>query len=244
MSTAQEKELALKPKADVPAVYRVASLPTERMGALLKENLGGAGLKFTDLQMFGGQSGGKTEWSVETGAGPKAIKELRGIVIHHTTDPRRYYEKTYDPRSVTPPDCTSNDGVTGYGTPGGGCAVCPMNQWGSANGGTRRGKACKEQHLLFLLREKDLIPCLIAPPPTSLRSIQNFFLDMVSDHGCFFYEVEARFWLAPSSKGDGVLIHGEVVRMLGAEEVAKVEAYRQAILPSLTEAARATTEPF
>ena len=241
----QDNALATTPKTDTPALYRVTSLPADRIGALVKENLGGTQLNVTDLQQFGGTTGGATEWEVATGTGTQTVKEVKGILIWHTTDPRAYYAGPYDPSQVTPPDCTSWDGVTGVGTPGGDCKTCEMNVFGSARDGKGKGKACREKHLLFLLREKDLIPCVISPPTTSLGAVQNFFLDLVNEHSCFYYEVECRFWLVAGMKNGykTAFLHGEVVRMLTEAEVGKIAAYREAIIPVLQHAAPAT-EPF
>jgi hypothetical protein len=233
-------------KVEFPSVYRVTTLPPDRIGEVVKENLGGSNLKFTDLQMFGGTTGGKAEWTVDTGAGRQSVKEIRGIVIYHTTEPRSYYATIYDPKNNTPPDCSSWDGVTGYGNPGGDCATCMMNQFGSAQEGKRRGKACKEKHLLFVLREKDLIPCVLSPATTSLRSVQNFFLDLVNQYACFYYEVEARFWMTESEVNGypTAILNGAVVRQLSEEEIAKISAYRQSVIPVLKSAAPKTIEPF
>jgi hypothetical protein len=40
--------------------------------------------------------------------------------------------------------CRSDDMVNGIGEPGGKCATCPMNQFGSAKNGEGKGKACTE----------------------------------------------------------------------------------------------------
>lgn len=40
--------------------------------------------------------------------------------------------------------CRSDDMKTGIGEPGGSCATCPLNQFGSAKGGKGKGKACTE----------------------------------------------------------------------------------------------------
>ena len=51
-------------------------------------------------------------------------------------------------------------------------AKCGYNQWGSGKNGF--GKRCKEQRLLFVLRENALLPLLITVQPGSLKSVVKF----------------------------------------------------------------------
>ncbi len=63
-------------------------------------------------------------------------------------------------------------GVQGIGEPGGACAICPLNAWGSGDNG--RGKACKNMRHLFLLRDGAFMPLQIILPPTSIRPFNDF----------------------------------------------------------------------
>lgn len=74
-------------------------------------------------------------------------------------------------RQVTPL-CSSVDGKTGYGAPGGACAVCALNQYGSVEKG--KGKACKNMRSLYILRSGEFMPLLLSLPPTSLRPYSDF----------------------------------------------------------------------
>ena len=70
------------------------------------------------------------------------------------------------------PLCSSVDGKTGYGAPGGACAVCALNQYGSVEKG--KGKACKNMRSLYILRSGEFMPLLLSLPPTSLRPYSDF----------------------------------------------------------------------
>lgn len=92
-----------------------------------------------------------------------------------------FYEGTYDPKNLTPPACfaignvptklvpSENSPVKQCDT----CAVCPMNQFGSAGD----GKACKNSRVLALLppdaAEGDPI-WLLTVSPTALKSFDGF----------------------------------------------------------------------
>ncbi len=52
-------------------------------------------------------------------------------------------------------------------------ANIPQNQWGTGKGGV--GKMCKEQRMLFILREGDIYPLLVRAQPGSLKAITKFF---------------------------------------------------------------------
>ena len=71
-----------------------------------------------------------------------------------------------------PPLCQSFDGKVGYGEPGGTCADCVLNQFGSD--GNNKGKACKNMRMLYLLRSGEYMPIQIALPPTSLTPYTRF----------------------------------------------------------------------
>ena len=60
---------------------------------------------------------------------PEMVKEFSAVILHHHPV-LQYYKEKYTGGS-NPPDCGSFDGVTGEGTPGGVCAQCPLNQFGS-----------------------------------------------------------------------------------------------------------------
>lgn len=64
------------------------------------------------------------------------------------------------------------DGKQGYGTPGGACAACELNRYGTAMDG--KGKVCKNMRILYLLQDGDYIPVQLSLPPTSLRPFNDF----------------------------------------------------------------------
>ena len=74
--------------------------------------------------------------------------------------------------SNTVPLCSTVDGKQGYGTPGGACAACELNRYGTATDG--KGKACKNMRILYLLQDGDYIPLQLSLPPTSLRPFNDF----------------------------------------------------------------------
>ena len=71
------------------------------------------------------------------------------------------------------PICRSMDGLTGTELETGethSCAACPFNQFG--DDGAR--KACSNKRQLYIMREGDLLPMLLALPPSSLKAYDNY----------------------------------------------------------------------
>jgi hypothetical protein len=57
--------------------------------------------------------------------------------------------------------------------PGGTCAVCALNRFGSSENG--KGKACKNMRILYLLRDGEYMPLQVTLPPTSIKPFNDFY---------------------------------------------------------------------
>lgn len=137
----------------------------------LRENLGGERLSEYDLDQVKVPSGGGTAWEVPGISGTEATKEIVGVIVH--MGKRRAYWSDPDPSGESP-DCSSQDGITGRGDPGGACESCPMNEWGSSSKDGSKGKACNERLMLFVVRKDDPLPIVISCPPSSLGALKKF----------------------------------------------------------------------
>ena len=178
--------------------FAVVNVPP-KMAALLAENTGGRKLTAFDLDRIKFPSGGGLAWEVPTMEGePDINREIAAIIIAKRRG-RVYYDAPFDGQS-NPPTCFSEDGITGIGEPGGQCAVCPLNEFGSDSGG---GKACSEREVLFLLRRQDAIPIVLSVPSTSLRGLNKYFLRLTS-HGRPFWRVESTIGLENTKNKSGI----------------------------------------
>jgi hypothetical protein len=147
---------------------------------MIKLNSGARGIDQSALTVVKFPSGESHVWLIPDLGGERIEKEMFGIVAAFR-DVRLYWSQGMEEGSGSPPDCVSNDFVHGHGKPGGACASCPMNQFGTArgkDGGLGRGKACAERRILFLLTPESLLPYVVSVPPTSVRIISNFFIQM------------------------------------------------------------------
>lgn len=109
---------------------------------------------------------------------PDMEKELIGVIVdHHPVN--AYWENKFEGQN-NPPSCSSMDGKQGINSETGeirSCKTCPYNQFGSAEDG--RGKACKNMHRVYLLRNGEMFPILITLPPTSIKPLSNYIAKRV-----------------------------------------------------------------
>jgi len=151
---------------DIVKVDSFAALaPSERMQKVLDENLGGGGT--FALSRIAVPTSGGVAWAIPGASGIESVPVLRAIILHHHQC-RAYWQGEFS--GSEPPDCSSDDGVRGVGSPGGACAQCPFSQWESSTKGDGKGQACKAQHRLYTQREKAAFPFILTLPPTSLRN--------------------------------------------------------------------------
>lgn len=172
-----------------PSTYAIATYDEAQLREVVEINLGGGdALTERDLRKFAVPSGGGVAFNVETADGKADVaKEILGVVVLH--QPRRaYWEKgVEDGSGSTPPDCQSPDGVTGIGKiadqHGKPCAQCPMAQFGTArskDGKPGRGQACSQKRTLFIILPDEILPAVLALPPTSLAAFKGYLAGLIS----------------------------------------------------------------
>lgn len=163
---------------------------------LLQENVGEQ-ISVFDFAKLTVPSGGGDHWSVPTPEGTRMEKEIEGIVLLRKAGKAYWSVPLDDSTENTPPDCTSEDGVLGVGAPGGRCAQCPLNQFGTASRG--KGKACKDKCDLFILTKTGTLPMVVQVPPTSLKGFKQYGM-MLLDAGKDISKIVTKFSLASEMK--------------------------------------------
>lgn len=194
----------------------------------IRFNMGGEAVSPSDLNRIKVPSGGGLFWTVDVDGKPSPCSTLDGIIVHITR--RRAMWKSKDATGV-PPDCSSNDMMTGVGDPGGNCDKCPLNAFGSAkrdDGSPGRGKACKETKLVFILREGGLLPDIISLPPASLKGMRQWQLAL----GKPYWSFVSTLTLVADKNKDGVA-YARVVPVkldpLSKEMADSIMSYAQAL---------------
>lgn len=199
---------------------------------VIAANYGDEGITERNLTRIPVPAGGGLAWTIQTASGePDIAKTISGIVLHSRTI-RQYWVDDYDGER-NPPDCYSEDGTIGIGDPGGRCKTCPMNQFPErGDSSKRRGKACKERRLLFILRPDAALPDMVSVPPGSLKAWRAY-VDGLTRLGRPVWSVITGLRLQ-KAQSDGGIDYAQIAPVMEAqltkEEVAGLAAYREALL--------------
>ena len=126
------------------------------------------------------------------------VKEFCGVILFHHPLFSFYRERFSGGNAA--PDCGSYDGVAGVGDPGGNCAHCPLNQFGSGENG---GKACKNKRRIFILREGEMIPLVLTLPTGSMKEFGVYIKRLLSK-GRKSCSVVTRFALKKATNAGGI----------------------------------------
>lgn len=148
-----------------------------------------------------------------------ATKEFTGVILYH--HPLfAYYRERFTGGSY--------DGMTGIGNPGGVCAQCPLNQFGSGENG---GKACKNKRRIYILREGELIPILLTLPTGSMKEFAVYVKRLLAK-GRKSSSVVTRFSLQKVQNSGGTA-HSQtkfaVARVLTEEEQPYISAMAEQV---------------
>jgi hypothetical protein len=108
---------------------------------------------------------------------------------------RAYFPGIYNSSDPQPPVCSASDKVEGNLAPkdtvdskqsDDGCEPCEKNQWGTAQNGNGRGKACKNTIMLAILPAnptEGMSPWLLELPPTSLKPFLSYVKNIQNKGG-------------------------------------------------------------
>jgi hypothetical protein len=227
--------------------YAVMKHTVEDLNNIITSNLGNANLGPSDLDKIKVPAGGGTTWSIPTLDGEEDTKNFDGVIVAWK-DQRAYWAEAYSGGS-TPPDCASDDGMMGTGEPGGACDKCPFSQFESAvgdDGKPRPGQACKAVRLMAVVQQDDLVPLLLAAPPTSLGNMRKYFLRL-SSRATPYYGVVTRFTLEKAKSQGGIeysQLSASAIGRLTDGELQKMAGYAQVIGKSLERRSAADGEDY
>ncbi len=136
----------------------------------LAEDMEGLQMSFPRIKI---PAGGALQFEIPSDdpESPDYAKTLVGVILSNFPNNAYWPEGSEYDDSATPL-CSSVDGKQGIGEPGGSCAACALNRFGSAAEGN--GKACKNMRVLYLLRSGEFMPLQVTLPPTSLKPFREF----------------------------------------------------------------------
>lgn len=233
--TAQKRGDELAPAAAAGGLLPAAL--TDGFGSIaqiMRDNLGGEQLTPFDLERVKVPAGGGMYWSIATPEKPNGapVDEFSGVIVYQRLGRQYWSVSMEDGGGGTPPDCSSEDGVTGSGNPGGSCHECPMAQWGSAPKGGR-GQACKTARLLFVVSPDSFLPRVVVVPPSSLQGVKKYMTRLAS-LGRPYWSVVTRFRLERATNAQNIAyarIVPELGQVIDPELVARVREYAAELRP-------------
>jgi hypothetical protein len=218
----------------------------EEVTDIIRENLGGEAINVLSLERRKIPSGGGMFFTVVGIDGKETPREeLQGIVVAHRKIRLRWEKGLDQGGGNQPPDCVSNDGQLGQGSPGGPCALCPLARFGSDPKGNR-GKACKEIRQLLVLTPESALPFVLNLPPTSLSAWESYALALGGQRHRFWSVVTA-ISLAKQKNADSIeyaQAHIRMVRELTEAEREQVAPYVQGMKDVLGRAAPVAQEDY
>jgi hypothetical protein len=218
--------------------FMVLTMEPSEVRDIIKGTLGDEELSPRDLDRVSIPAGGATQWTVQTVDGEQSVGELRGIILAHR-QMRAYWPGEYTGEK-TPPQCYSDDAVTGHGNNGTGdgahsCNGCPQAQFGTAKLGQGKGQACKLMRVVFLLAQDQFLPIVLALPPTS-QGIGKQYIVRLASSGLRPYDVITTVKLE-KTKNDGGIAYSrasfERVANLDPADRAKMRSYAEELGPAL-----------
>lgn len=238
---AAKKPVEMKNEVAVSQGYEVLG-DREILEEAMAEDCQGLEFSFDRIKI---PAGGGTAFEVPSADGdePEMAKELTGVICYNHPSYAMYRSKYAGGNN--PPDCGSFDGVTGIGTPGGKCALCPYNKFGSGEG---QGKLCKNKRMVYILREGELFPLVLSLPTGSLKSFTNYVKAQLT-RGRKLSKVVTQITLKKATNSSGIAYSQAVFsfeRALSPDEcsaIAEVTDMVKAYVANLTPASIVEDEP-
>ena len=184
-------------------------------------------------------SGGKLAYEVQTGEDETDVdymKEVEGVIIF-THRLNGYWPGAFGTDDNKVPACSSMDGKTAVWTDTGEvrtCENCPLNQYGSDDNpnGTGKGKACKNVHRVFILREGNPVPLVLSLPPTSLKYMRDYIAKRVILKGFRCWQAVTKITLKKEKNAAGIAYSRAVFTFVGKlspEKAKEAEAMKDCV---------------
>lgn len=223
--------MAKNTESNALAVIDNFNLPVlgDDIGQAMAEEMDGLPLNFPRVKI---PSGGGLAFEVpgDDPENPDAEKEIVGIIVDH--HPVNAFWRDKYAGGNTPPDCASMDNKVGVDLDGTRkpCNSCPWNAWGSDEDG--RGKACKNMHRVYILREGEALPLLLTLPPTSLKNLSDYLGLRIVSRGLRSYGVVTKICLKKAQNAGGISYSQAVFVLAGKlapEQVKAMAEYSQGI---------------
>lgn len=207
------------------ANFALAPLTEDTM-SVIREELDGLGQIPFDIIKIPSGGGIAFEVPGDDSENPDMAKEVVGVIVdHHPMN--SWWADEYSGGNA-PPDCASIDGKTGIFAGTGeclDCATCQRNQFGSDG----NGKACKNLHRLYVLREGEPLPVIFNIPPTSLKAFKDYLAKRIVLKGKRAFQVVTKITLKKAQNAGGIAYSQAVFTKVGDLTQEQVDAIKPTV---------------
>ena len=199
------------------------------------------GISSFNLSKLSIPAGGMTAFEVDDPIKGQSVEQtVRAVIACVKAGQKAWWSTSVeDGGAGSPPDCKSEDGVTGFGNntleptteaASFKCATCPWNQWESNRGGGM-GKDCQDHSLMFFFMENRRLPTVLKVPATSLKALQRYAMALI-DHGKRLEGVITEISLKKATSRGGIVYSELDLRMIEELPVAEGD-HMKAVATSL-----------
>ncbi|MDF2685099.1 MAG: hypothetical protein K0S55_280 [Clostridia bacterium] len=162
-------------------------------------------------------SGGGISFEIDSGEESVSVQVFKGLIIGNHKVNACWDETGENVNLNLPPICSSMDGLFGVDSEGevNNCKNCPSNEYGSAEKGNGKGKACKNMHRLYIMIEETAIPLVLTLPPTSLKNWQTYRLNVLASRGLKPHRAITEISLEAATNSNGIKYNTVKFKLLG-----------------------------
>ena len=238
---------AIEPAKQSLAEYEMTLSP-DQLRKVITDNVGDDGIKVHNLQRIINPSGKSTKWEIPLITGDtETTSEIEGIIVFHKLSRARWAGQ-YDGGSEAPV-CSSRDGITGVGLPGGACRECPYAKFTEKEDGTSEKPECRLVKQVFIRRPGKLLPMILNVSAVNRDQINSYMFNLLSE-GLSYNQVVTKVFLTPDKAKSGfdyAKVNFAATSILSPEQAKESEEYTNLIKPMLLEielSAEDGKEPF
>ncbi len=238
--TSKKSEIVQQQENDPLAIYDLPMDLVQLRNAFI-ENIGSQQIDVGHLDRAVNPSGKSTKWEIPgIEEEPESVGEITGIIVYHKLS-RAFWPGEYKGGGDLP-QCSSRDGNTGEGMPGGDCWGCQLAKGRTVDDDENIGQTkwekplCRKVKQLFIRRPGDLLPTLFNATPANTKEVDRYMLRLLNKGGKSHHHVVTKIRLTSAVSASGfdyakyVLSVAEYLPPTRCEEQ---DAYKAMIEPML-----------
>jgi len=239
---------AIEPVSQSLKEYEMSVTP-EKLSEIIVANVGEQGINVGHLDRIVNPSGKSTKWEIPTLDGEaETTGEIEGIIVFHKLS-RARWDGEYKGGGEAPL-CSSKNGFSGVGVPGGDCQQCPYGKFTEDDKGESVKPECRLVKQVFIRRPDELLPVVLNVTAVNIGSADKYLFRLLNK-GKAYNSVVTKVHLTSDKSASGfdyAKTNFAATAFLSAEQAAQMQEYTELIKPMLLEielaAGDVEEEPF